>query len=938
MAHIDKARWEIISPLLNQLLDADATERAAQLDSIHRSDPLLADQLDALLKQQTIADRKAFLDGNPLHGEANLTGQALGGYTLDHPIGQGGMGSVWLAHRSDGRYEGRAAIKFLNLALLAAGGAQRFQREGSFLARLAHPHIARLIDAGVAAGGQPYLVLEYVDGEPIDRWCDSHALNIEARVRLFLDVLAAVAHAHNNLVLHRDLKPSNILVTDDGQVKLLDFGVAKLLDHEGTSGHATALTQLVGSAFTPEYAAPEQVQAQDVTTATDVYALGVLLYVLLSGQHPTAADRNTHVARLQAVIETEPLRLSDAATPGAKTSAAALTDIAVKRATTPQKLARALRGDLENIVAKALKKNPLERYFGIAAFSDDLNRYLNHEVVSAQSDSIAYRAKKFLRRHLLGVAVTTLVMSALIASLGGALWEAQKASAAAHLAVKAAESARAERDSALEQQRLLRGNNEFMQLLLRDGTKGDPGAIKRQLDRATELIEQTRFEAPIIKVALMRQTAGRYAELGENHIATALISKAITSIKGTPLSAPNSAVPVNLACSLAGYLLREDKLAESLAELDRADRLLAAGAEVSVPSHVECIIRRSQVESSAGHNERAIQLAQGALRMLEEANIRDGEQHRVTRSAVAQAMLGAGRNADALVIAAPLLKESIASQGRASMAVIARSSTVTTITRAGGLPLAALPLARADAASAQELLGGNRIDPRTHLELGLVLAALGQNEEAIAVLAATASAADQTGVRAIALQSSLARVEAMLGSKKIAEAGRLFDSFVAQRNAAARNDSPVNLDMMRMQALLAIARGDLATAQKALDAAQQEITIAGGASHPLAFAMAMTRAELALAGGNADLALTDADRALDAAGHLALQSNQSSDIGMALLLRARALASKHSSAESSSAARDALRHLRPTLGLESASTRLAETLAGSSDTAAIVRR
>src|SRR6185295_16007701 len=222
------------------------------------------------------------------------------------------MGTVWLAHRSDGRYEARVAVKLLNLALLGPGGIERFRREGNALGRLTHPNIARLMDAGVTHAGQPYLVLEYIDGETINRWCEGRALDVRSRVRLFLDVLDALAHAHSKLILHRDLKPSNILVTPEGQVKLVDFGIAKLLDDESGAAPMAGLTQLAGQAFTPEYAAPEQLQGGEVTSATDVYALGVLLYVLLTGQHPLAGGEQTPLDRLRAIVDTDPRRPSEA--------------------------------------------------------------------------------------------------------------------------------------------------------------------------------------------------------------------------------------------------------------------------------------------------------------------------------------------------------------------------------------------------------------------------------------------------------------------------------------------------------------------------------------------------------------------------------------------------------------------------------------------------
>ncbi|HEY2976656.1 MAG TPA: serine/threonine-protein kinase, partial [Burkholderiaceae bacterium] len=271
--HIDVARLRVISPLLDQLLDTTPAERQARLNEIRSSDDLLASELERLLASHQAANRQSFMAGSVLPAsQVDLEGQPVGSYTLEAVIGQGGMGSVWRARRSDGRYEGKVAVKFLNLALIAGKGAARFRREGEILARLSHAHIARLLDAGVAQGDYPYLILEYVEGEPIDSWCDARTLSVQARVRLFLNVLGAVAHAHQNLILHRDLKPPNILVTAEGQVKLLDFGIAKLLDEAGAGGDATELTLTAAQAFTPDYAAPEQVQGQALTTATDVYA------------------------------------------------------------------------------------------------------------------------------------------------------------------------------------------------------------------------------------------------------------------------------------------------------------------------------------------------------------------------------------------------------------------------------------------------------------------------------------------------------------------------------------------------------------------------------------------------------------------------------------------------------------------------------------------
>src|SRR5580765_167836 len=311
----DLERWRIVGRHLDRALDMNDQERAVWLEALHADDPDLAGELRELLDEHRMLAHERFLEDHPALPAPPLTlaGQRVGAYTIVSPIGQGGMGSVWLAARSDGRFERQAAVKFLSLALTGRGD-ERFRREGAIVARLSHPNIAQLLDAGVSPAGAPYLVLEHVDGERIDRYCDRLGLDVEARVRLFLGVLSAVAHAHANLIVHRDIKPSNVLVASDGTVKLLDFGIAKLLEGDTHAGEATELTREAGRALTPEYAAPEQVLAAAVTTATDVYALGVLLYVLLGGQHPVGTNTRSAAELIKAIVDTSAPRLSEAVT------------------------------------------------------------------------------------------------------------------------------------------------------------------------------------------------------------------------------------------------------------------------------------------------------------------------------------------------------------------------------------------------------------------------------------------------------------------------------------------------------------------------------------------------------------------------------------------------------------------------------------------------
>jgi serine/threonine protein kinase len=422
MSTLGPDQWQALSPYLDQALAMPEDERGAWLSSLGERYPALATQLAALLSEHRVLAQEGFLENRrfALPNATGLAGQTLGPYTLISQIGQGGMGSVWLARRSDGRFERQAAVKFVNIALAGHATEERFKREGSILGRLTHPHIADLLDAGVSSDGQPYLLLEYVDGEAIDQYCDAHKLEVDARIRLFLDVLAAVAHAHANLIVHRDIKPSNVLVTTSGEVKLLDFGIAKLLADEGSSAAATQLTLEGGGALTPQFAAPEQLTGGAVTTATDVYALAVLLYLLLTGQHPAGPGAHSPARLLKAITETEPLRPSDTVL------SADAGSVAEKRATTPDKLRRLLRGDLDTIVAKALKKNPQERYASVTGFADDLQRYLRHEPISARPDALAYRTAKFLRRHRTVAALTAIAIVLVIGSLSSGLYVANR--------------------------------------------------------------------------------------------------------------------------------------------------------------------------------------------------------------------------------------------------------------------------------------------------------------------------------------------------------------------------------------------------------------------------------------------------------------------------------------------------------------------------------
>jgi serine/threonine protein kinase len=430
-------RWDEIKEKLHDALELEPQQRSLYLQEIAAADAELGLELESLVAAHDKANTdflntplQALSNQQPPNQDDLMIGRQLGNYEVVEQIGAGGMGEVYRAIRADDQYHMQVAIKLMRAGQDSGFVINRFKNERQILASLDHSNIARVLDGGTTKEGMPYFVMELIDGQPIDEYCDSHKLLIAERLKLFLQVCSAVIYAHQHLIIHRDVKPSNILVTSNGVPKLLDFGIAKILDVQAASGQF-APTQTMFRVLTPGYASPEQVRSEPITTASDVYSLGVVLYVLLTGHHPHPVVGRTPQDIAHAVCEVEPekpstiIRRTEPAGPGVNAITPA--SISTVRDGSPEKLAKRLSGDLDNIVLMALRKEPYRRYTSVERFAEDIHRHLDDLPVFARKDNLRYRISKFATRHKTGVFAAGLVTLTLLAALAVTVREARVA-------------------------------------------------------------------------------------------------------------------------------------------------------------------------------------------------------------------------------------------------------------------------------------------------------------------------------------------------------------------------------------------------------------------------------------------------------------------------------------------------------------------------------
>jgi serine/threonine protein kinase len=908
MLTLTPEQWRIISPYLNEAIDLPPGERTIWLTKLRQENPVLAEQIASLLDEHAELVEQGFLECDVLGlpESKSLEGQTIGSYRLLSGIGHGGMGTVWLAERTDGRFERRVAFKFLNLAVVGHA-ERRFRREGSILGKLSHPNIAGLLDAGVSSSGQPYLVLEYVEGQPIIQYCDEHKLTIADRVKLFLDVLGAVAHAHANLIVHRDLKPSNVYVSKDGVPKLLDFGIAKLLEGEGQE-QRTVITQEAGSPLTPQYAAPEQVTGGTITTATDVYALGLLLYETLTGQHPVGGDRRSAADLVKAIIETDPAKPSTAVASTTREEAAAT---ASNRSVDSEKLRRQLRGDLDTIVAKALKKAPNERYASVGAFADDLQRYLRHEPISALSDTLIYRTSKFVRRHWTSVALASLAFLATGVGVTATLIQAKHA--------------RVQRDFALRQLSRAEAVIELDELKMDGIDPMEPILPDKLFDNAEAAIRRQQITDPPDRVEILVSLA-RNANIGNGDERALRLFREAYDLSHQVV---DQTVRAKAACGLGGFYAHRSELSQAEGLIQEGLTQLSDEPQFVI-AKVLCLSEGSKVSRANGD-------VQGAIHRLLEAQttLRNSQFHSEMIDLhldmdLADSYRQAGMNREAnQAFEAAYAK--INSLGREA------SGLGGTLSNNWGRTLLALGRPREAEKKihrAVEIFSGSEDDPEavpSHVTYhATALRDMGLLERA-------AKEAEHSYNRAVQINHPASLDQALLVRASIyrlrGEFSRASDCLAELEPRLQRRLPPGNILFAALkleQAQVAQGTHDL---PRALDLANQAVAITEAAINsgkqgadflPKAL---LGRSDIERELGQTELAFADASRALRLVQDATIPGEPSSLLGQAYLTQGRALLASGKTNEASPALAAAVRNLEDALGPEHPDTVAASRLA-----------
>ncbi len=839
-----------LSTLYDEVADLSAAELEARLVALAGDDAALLPSLRRMLAARAAPETDDLLARGPAftapaaEAAAFAEGDAVGPWRLLRRLGEGGMGEVWLAERAEGPLRRSVALKLPTLGLRRQLLVQRFARERDILAALQHPNIARLYDAGEAADGQPWLALEFVDGVPITEHVRRAALDKRAVVRLMLQVLGAVQHAHANLVIHRDLKPGNVLVGAEGRAMLLDFGIAKLLQPDEGEAGETELTRVGGRALTPAYAAPEQLSGAPVSIATDLWALGVLLYELLCGERPFGGERQ---ALERAILEAEP------------------------------KPPHGLPPDLATVVLKALKKVPAERYATVAAFGEDLQRWLDGRPVRAQPDSRWYRTRKFVARNRLAVGAGGVVFVAVVAAAGVSLWQAGVAREQARLAQTEARTAQAVQD-------FLQGIFKASAADQEDPVKARQRTAKELLDEGAARIDKELDDAPRAKMRVLATLASIYDDLGETErtaemqirraefidrrlpedlaeraqahadltMTLSVIGRdaeAATHLKQATAIArrlPPTAADVRATIDMAEtqyYAARNDPRG-----LDAARRLVAHRRQKAVDlGFVDSLCMEGELEVSAGLPAQALKTLDEAVAVAKTLPGGGDYAQIFARLGRAAARAATGQGAAAVDDAREALRLAAANTGESSSITVLTHGVLARVLTEQGQPAAALAAVlegrrRLAAQPAMEAVGD--IVSRLRLDEARVLRRLGRLEEALARFdeALTASLSGDSPLRVF--WCAIGRAQVLSDQGRFDEAAAALDQARKLREQLDLQSWDQTLAWWQARASLALARGDTSGAQEAWSnlAADERLRAARGQ-----FAVQAFEAEVALA-------------------------------------------------------------------------------------------
>ncbi len=872
--NIDAASWVELNQLLDEALDREPEARAAWLESLEPRFESLKPRLRELLSRAASVETGEFLatlpkfaaSGEDAETPRGAAGETVGAYRLIRELGAGGMGSVWLAERADGLISRPVALKLPHVSGRRADLAERMAREREILATLDHRNIARLLDAGITAEGQPFLALEYVEGVPIDEFCagagGSPPVDFATRLGLFLQVADAVASAHGKLVVHRDLKPDNILVTPGGGVKLLDFGIAKLLD--GGEARATRLTELSGRALTPDYASPEQILGEPLTVASDVYSLGVILFELLTGERPYRLERDSRGALEDAILSSELRRPSEVARAGAA----------------------ALRGDLDNIVLKCLRKEPGERYATVNALADDITRHLGHRPVHARPDGAWYRVRKFVRRNRVGVAAAAGTAVAVIAAAG--------------IAFAQMIEARTQRDHAERMRARAVATNEFLDTMLDElGSDGKPLTLAESLDRSTAILERAYGRQEITDAQMLYEASRRYATLGKTEREMQLLERVIDSARRLG----DFSLLAAAQCSAADALIETDRAAAN-ARLAEVSALLA-GKSLEPTAHWACARSRAAVLEADGDTPGAIALlareldtATQATRMPLQARLAllgDLAHLRYKNDDVAGTLAALGESIELM---------EAAGRDQSMNMVIMLMNHAATLSRAGEIGTAVKQQQRA-----MELVA--QVEPDSGPPVGFANH-LATSQMRLANYAEAAVLANEEAVRARAAGNTrVAALANLIEARSIGKLGRLDEAqtlltevekvLVANPKGNERLLNEVNLT----RAELLRAQGDLAGARRLVDSMLEGLDYPAKKSGSGLASVLFTGAQVALAQGDAATAERWAADGLAFEEKASRDWRRSGNYGQAALNHAEALAALGRVREATEAARRA---------------------------------